>query len=232
MTSKVAAAHADAILHKQKRAMLTRKHLLRSARAVFARDGFEHTCIEEIAAKAGKTRGAFYDNFSGKEDVFFAIFEENLDRDMAELKSLIASLSNFERRIKALVDYLIGLTKDRERILLNVEFKLYAIRHPHKRKRLAALYETMRFRGSFPELDLLLPVGPEGNPNSKSSNSIAICGLLDGLALSHFFNPETFDAMELARYLKLCLRQTLRKRAHVPEHQDSDTGSQPKIMRM
>jgi len=91
--------------------MLTRKQLLRSARAVFARDGFEHSCIEEIAAKAGKTRGAFYDNFSGKEDVFFAIFEENLDRDMSELSSRIASLSTFERRVEALVDYLSGLTK-------------------------------------------------------------------------------------------------------------------------
>ena len=209
MTSKTAAAHADAILHKQKRAMLTRRQLLRSARAVFARDGFEHSCIEEIAAKAGKTRGAFYDNFSGKEDVFFAIFEENLDRDMSELSSRIASLSTFERRVEALVDYLSGLTKDRERILLNLEFKLYAVRHPRKRKQLAASYESMRFRGSIRELDLLLPVRPGGKLKSQSCDSLAICGLLDGLALSHFFNPERFDAKELARSLKVFLRQAL-----------------------
>jgi AcrR family transcriptional regulator len=209
MASKVVATHADAIIHKQKRALLTRKHLLRSARAVFARDGFEHSCIEEIAAKAGKTRGAFYDNFSGKEDVFFAIFEENLDRDMAHLDSLAASSSTFERRVNALIEYLSSLSKDRERILLNVEFKLYAIRHPRKRKRLAALYETARFRGSVPELDLLLSGGAGWNRNSHSCNSLAVCGLMDGLALSHFFHPETFDAVELARYLKLCLRQAL-----------------------
>ncbi len=65
--------------------MLTRKELLRSARAIFARDGFEHARIEDIAIKASKTRGAFYDNFKDKEDVFCAIFEENIDRDMEEL---------------------------------------------------------------------------------------------------------------------------------------------------
>jgi len=210
MTSKTAAAHADAILHKQKRAMLTRRQLLRSARSAFARDGFEHTCIEEIAAKAGKTRGAFYDNFSGKEDVFFAVFEENLDRDMSEMSLLIASLSTLERRVRALVDFLSGLAKDRERVLLNLEFKLYAIRHPRKRKRLAALYEAMRIRGSIPELDQLFSSSePERNQRAKSCDSLAICGLLDGLALSHFFNPETFDATDLARYVNLWLRQTL-----------------------
>jgi AcrR family transcriptional regulator len=210
MTSNVAAAQADAILHKQKRALLTRKQLLRSARAVFARDGFEHTCIEEIAAKAGKTRGAFYDNFSGKEDVFFAVFEENLDRDMSELSSRIASLSASDQRVEALVEYLSGLTEDRERILLDLEFKLYAIRHPRKRKRLAALFETMRSRGSIQELDVLLSADRRGNLKAKSCDSLAMCGLLDGLALSHFFDPETFNAVELARTLKLCLRQTLK----------------------
>jgi AcrR family transcriptional regulator len=210
MTSKLAAAHTDAIFPKQKRALLTRKQLLRSARAVFARDGFEHTCIEEIAAKAGKTRGAFYDNFSSKEDVFFAVFAENLDRDWFELSSRIASVFPLDQRVEALVEYLSGLTKDRERILLNLEFKLYAVRHPRKRKRLAALYETMRFRGSIRELDPLLPSGQHTNSKAKACDSLATCGLMDGLALSHFFDPETFNAVELARTLKHCLRETLK----------------------
>jgi len=209
MTQKMAAEQPDAILHKQNRAVLTRRQLLRSARAVFAHDGFEHARIEEIASKAGKTRGAFYDNFDDKEDVFFAIFEENIDRDLAELNPLIAGLTTFEQRVEVIEEYLSELTKDRERILLSLEFKLYSIRHPRKRKRLAALHGAMRLRGSIPELNLLLPQMGEKRSNAQLCDSLAICGLLDGLALSHFFNPETFDDRELAHYLKLCLRQTL-----------------------
>ena len=33
---------------------------------------------------ARKTRGAFYDNFKDKEDVFLAIFEEDMARDLTE----------------------------------------------------------------------------------------------------------------------------------------------------
>ncbi|MGA8532191.1 MAG: TetR family transcriptional regulator, partial [Acidobacteriaceae bacterium] len=64
--------------HKQERALATRSELIAAARAIFTRDGFESARIEDIAANAGKTRGAFYANFRDKEDVFFAIFEEDL----------------------------------------------------------------------------------------------------------------------------------------------------------
>ena len=209
MTPEVTVEHSSTILHKQKRAMLTRRQLLRSARAVFARDGFEHARIEEIASKAGKTRGAFYDNFNDKEDVFFAIFEENIDREMAELGPLIVGLTTFEQRVEAVAEYLGKLTEDRERMLLGLEFKLYAVRHPRKRKRLAALHGAMRLRGSIPELNQLLSKMMGKNSDAQLCDSLAICGLMDGLALNHFFNPEMFDDRELARYLKLCLRKTL-----------------------
>jgi len=209
MISRVVANRPDAILHKQRRAVLTRRQLLRAARAVFARDGFEHARIEEIASKAGKTRGAFYDNFNDKEDVFFAIFEENMNRDLAELKPLLARLATQEQRVEALGEFLSELSRDRERMLLSLEFKLYSIRHPRKRKRLVALYSAMKLRGSIPELNMLLPQMEGKNAKAQLCDSLAICGLLDGLALSHFFNPETFDDREVARYLKLCLRQTL-----------------------
>jgi AcrR family transcriptional regulator len=209
MRPKAAPEHPDVARHKQDRAVLTRRQLLRSARAIFARDGFEHARIEEIASKAGKTRGAFYDNFNDKEDVFFAIFEENLDRDLAELGPLMTGRTSFEQRVEIIGEYLRELTKDRERILLGVEFKLYSVRHPRKRKRLAALHSAMRRRGSIPELNLLLPQTKGKNSDSRLCDSPVICGLLEGLALSHFFSPEAFDHDELARYLKLCLRETL-----------------------
>jgi AcrR family transcriptional regulator len=209
MIRQVVTERPQESLHKQRRAMLTRRQLLRAARAVFARDGFEHARIEEIASKAGKTRGAFYDNFNDKEDVFFAIFEESINRNMAELKPLLAGLASQQQRVDALGEFLSELATDRERMLLSLEFKLYSIRHPRKRKRLADLYSAMKLRGSIPELNMLLPRMEGKNTKAQLSDSLAICGFLDGLALSHFFNPETLDERELERYIKLCLRQTL-----------------------
>src|SRR5277367_6268979 len=70
---------------KQERSVQTRAELLRAARKVFAREGFERARLEGIAEEAGKTRGAFYAHFENKEDVFFAIFEEDVARTQKEL---------------------------------------------------------------------------------------------------------------------------------------------------
>ena len=197
--------------HRQKRAALTRDRLLRSARTVFARDGFEQARIEDIAALSGKTRGAFYANFLDKEDVFYAIFEDDITRDMEQLGPLLSGMPTAQRRVEALADYLVELSKDRERMLLNLEFKLYAIRHDHKRQRLAHLYSCLRLRSSVPELTRLLPQLNNDDQPSQTVDCFAICGILDGLALNHLFDPELFGNQELARYLRLCLRELLSK---------------------
>ena len=195
--------------HKQKRGVLTRLQLIRSARAVFARDGFEHARIEDIAGAAGKTRGAFYANFKDKEDVFCAIFEDNIDRDLAELSPLLAGLNSKEERIEVFCKYLNRLSRDRQRTLLNLEFKLYAIRHPRKRKRLAILHALMRLRCSIPELNELLPAPSAATKKHHLDGSLAIGGIVDGLALNHLFDPEAIDSRELYRYLSVCVREAL-----------------------
>jgi AcrR family transcriptional regulator len=194
---------------RQRRGIVTRSELIRSARHVFARDGFEHARIEDIASRARKTRGAFYDNFKDKEDVFLAIFEEDVVRDLTELGSLLLPLPTIAERIEALAQYLANLSKDLERMLLNVEFKLYAIRHPHKRKRLADLLRAMRLRTSIPEISRLLPQLDGKSASTKLIDCLAICGVMDGLALNHLFDPDGLDNRALVRYLRLCLQETI-----------------------
>jgi AcrR family transcriptional regulator len=203
------ASTVEADSPKQKRALRTRRELVRSARAVFARDGFQNARIEDIAARAGKTRGAFYANFEDKEDVFFAIFEEELDRDMEKLRPVLQRVSTLEERLLALAQYLCKLGKQRQRTLLNLEFKLYAIRHPNRRKRLADLHAVMRLRCSLPEIEELLPEYQQNNA-VRRSESLAIGAVMDGLALNQLFDPAWMADDDAARYLTLCLREKLR----------------------
>src|SRR5258705_9467734 len=62
------------------RTAATRKALLAAAFNVFVRDGFEASRIEDIAAEAGRSRGAFYVNFSNKAEAFFALREQQFRR--------------------------------------------------------------------------------------------------------------------------------------------------------
>jgi len=207
--SQIAAESSTLAGHRQKRSIVTRQELIRSARAIFARDGVEHARIEEIALNAGKTRGAFYTNFEDKEDVFFAIFEEDIDIDRARLGPLLLDLPNAEQKIEAVRRYLLELTKDRQRMLLNLEFKLYAIRHPSKRKRLADLHAMMCMRCSIPELHNIFPDRKRRDSGKRVVDSLAFGALMDGLALNHFFNPEALNHTEIARYIDLMLGDVL-----------------------
>src|SRR6202167_1629048 len=200
-------------LQRQHRGIVTRSELIRSARHIFARDGFEHARIEDIALRARKTRGAFYDNFKDKEDVFLAIFEEDMAPDLTELGPLLLALPTLKERMEALAQYLVRLSKDLERMLLNVEFKLYAIRHPHKRKRLADLLRAMRLRTSIPEISRLLPQLDGKTTSAKLIDCLAICGVMDGLALNHLFDPDGLDNRAVLRYLRLCLQETIPQEA-------------------
>jgi AcrR family transcriptional regulator len=68
-------------LHKPRetqaaRSARTRRALLQAARALFAEKGFAATGREEIAERAGVTRGALYHHFASKTELAGAVVEE------------------------------------------------------------------------------------------------------------------------------------------------------------
>ena len=196
-------------LPKQKRGLITRHELLVSARKIFARDGFEHARLEDIASDSGKTRGALYDNFKNKEEIFYAIFEQDIERDRAELAPLLSVASTVAARVQALVKYLIAVSRDRERMLLNLEFKLYAIRHPRRRQRFANLHYAICLQDPAPELIELLGQLGRHSSRAKRIDLLSLGGIVDGLVLSHLFDPNGLNRVKLERNLRLCLNDIL-----------------------
>jgi len=196
--------------HKQERAVLTRRQLMKAAREVFTRDGFESTRIEEIAARAGKTRGAFYDNFKDKEDVFFAIFEEDIARDQERVIEEMSAAAGLEQRIDVLARHLDELLRDRQRILLNLEFKMYVIQHPQKRKRLIQLHQEMSLRCSMMKINTLFPELVGAALEKRLQLSMEVGAVIDGLALNSLFNPEALTGERRKRYLHIAANEALK----------------------
>jgi AcrR family transcriptional regulator len=60
----------EAVAGKRSR---TRKKLIDAAAAVIGEKGFDRASLEEIAARAGMTRGAVYGNFKDKDELFLAL---------------------------------------------------------------------------------------------------------------------------------------------------------------
>ena len=70
-------------LTPERRRAMTREHLLEAAAVVFARDGYYGASLDDVAAAAGFTKGAVYSNFKNKEDLFLALLDHRIDRQMA-----------------------------------------------------------------------------------------------------------------------------------------------------
>jgi AcrR family transcriptional regulator len=58
------------------RADVTRRRLLSTARALFAERGYDATPVEEILARTGLSKGAFYHHFADKRQLLDAVYEE------------------------------------------------------------------------------------------------------------------------------------------------------------
>jgi AcrR family transcriptional regulator len=71
----------DTTLSRRERERLMRREaMLEAAKAVFAEKGYPNATIEEIAQRAEFGKGTIYNYFEGgKEDLFFAVFDELYD---------------------------------------------------------------------------------------------------------------------------------------------------------
>jgi AcrR family transcriptional regulator len=90
------------------RTAATRSALLRAARDLFAERGYAATGREEIAERAGVTRGALYHHFDSKADVFTAVVEQLqtdlVDRVVAASKPGRTAVEKLRRSCRAYID--------------------------------------------------------------------------------------------------------------------------------
>lgn len=135
---------SSTVSRQQLRTETTRRKLLGAAERIFARSGFEAARLEDIAALAGYTRGAFYANFDGKEDIFFALLEDWVGRRIATVEAVLERDLSAAERLRDLREYYAQLATDRRFVLLSFEFRLFAIRHPRAHARLRAWQRRLR----------------------------------------------------------------------------------------
>src|SRR6185437_3057785 len=141
----------------QLRTQATRGKLLKAGMRVFARDGFEAARIEDVAAEAGHTRGALYANFKSKEELFFALLEQEAHRRLVKLRGILEQCPSVEERMRALRRFYLERAGDRQWALLMLEFRLYALRHGRMRAKLAAAHQRIRSSLNYTFVEHLIP---------------------------------------------------------------------------
>jgi AcrR family transcriptional regulator len=180
----------------------TRRRLLAAAERIFARDGFEAARLEDIAAGAGYTRGAFYANFGGKEEIFFALLEQWVWQRIDSVRAVLRKQKTPHQKLAALRKYYAEIAKDRRVVLISLEFKLFALRHPEAHARLQDRHRRLRAMWGELIAELLEALG-RTLPISNTAASAACSSLAQGLLLEQLVDPKTLSEKDVRHILGL-----------------------------
>jgi AcrR family transcriptional regulator len=189
------------ILTRREKQEQTRQRLLDAAARVFARRGYQQSTLEEVAREAGFTIGAVYSNFAGKQELFLALADKEVEQRVAEVRAVAdAAERGEEAGIKAAEQFREFLERDPDWPLLFYEFWSFGVRNPEtqaefiKRRQAVrdALAETLervaaqlgfRLRFSAPAL------------------AAAISATLNGLAFERAADPDAIPDEVFAEFI-------------------------------
>lgn len=144
MSSRDVTEEAPRRMTRAERQAETRARVLDAATKVFAEKGFHGATVEEITERAGFSRGAFYSNFSDKDDLFLALIDARLSEDVARIGALLGEASGPDDLLPKLREQAAYRQRDIGWSMVEAEFWLYAMRRPDVRPRLAERQRTER----------------------------------------------------------------------------------------
>jgi AcrR family transcriptional regulator len=179
-----------AVPTRKRRQEQTRGDLLDAAARVFARRGYHAASVEEIAAEAGYTTGAVYSNFKGKEELFLALADRQVDNRVREILAVAETAEGGgEPGAEAAEQFLAFLERDPEWPLLFYEFWSMGVRSERlqgelRKRRDAvrdALAETLERVATKAGFELRFP------PRDLAT---AIAAAVNGLAFERAADPD------------------------------------------
>ena len=167
-------------------------YLLDKAFRCLARYGFSGTTMERMAEEAGVSKGTLTYYFKNKEDITCRIASHVAARFFGEVRQGVQGLEDPRERLIRAIELLwtgyMGLPE-----LITGYYDLWAqsFFYPALKEQVVAVYTE--FRRIF--LDELVRFSAEAGPDGKRllSDAILIAGVVDGVAIQFFLEPELTD---------------------------------------
>jgi AcrR family transcriptional regulator len=180
----------------------TRRDLLDAAAHVFARRGYHGASLDDIAARAGLTKGAVYYNFSSKEELFLTLLQERVEERVREVDEVVGSgLSVVGWSHRVTRGFMRRHERDPRWTPLFFEFVAFAVRDPRLRRAFGRHFILTGRRNLRKVIDHLREETGARPEMSTENLAIAINALTNGLILERAFAPvpdEVFgEAVEL-----------------------------------
>lgn len=154
---------------------------------VFVEKGFAASSVEDIAARAGFSRGALYSNFADKDALFLTLMNARLEERVAGVTRVMTASSPLAvvedlRQWDAVGDADNGWTR------LTAEFRAHALRNESARLRLAEHERAIRDAYAQAVEAQFAAVGLA--PPAPAANLAALLSILDAsVPMQHLLDP-------------------------------------------
>ncbi|EWG09631.1 TetR/AcrR family transcriptional regulator [Cytobacillus firmus] len=191
-----------------------KKEILSGALACFAKKGFQAATIDDIVAYSGISKGAIYNYFKSKEEIYLELLNEQTESANARLAENISILSSAEEKL----EYLFDLYRDmspfsqerKDRITVQLEFTLHSSRDEN-------LNRILNERGKKFFLKMIKDIMEEGQTAGEfrpDADPNHVAGLfwtfMDGAMLHRVINEE-YPYRTIIDYVKSLVLQDLKQ---------------------
>lgn len=162
----------------------TRAKLVQAAAEVIREKGYGGTALEEVARRAGMTRGAIYGNFKNREELFLAVVQVR----WKPIAPPFRAGASFKEQLRILGEAVVAAVPARRAAAMGaMSFQLYALTHEEMRAQLVALNREV-YRLSVEKLLEHIPASQLPMP---AENLVRVLhALTEGLMFLRFLSPE------------------------------------------
>jgi AcrR family transcriptional regulator len=169
----------------------TREELLEAALAVFAERGYRDASVDEVAERAGYSKGALYWHFSSKDDLFYALLEERILKPWEEGIRLLET-SSPEHDMAPEASRVFGelLRGERDLLLIQYEYWAQAVRDPKLRRRYVNRRKRLRVALGKAIAARLQHLGAPPLPAGAEELATVFISLALGLAQERLVDPK------------------------------------------
>jgi AcrR family transcriptional regulator len=169
-----------------------RRRLLAAALKVFAERGFASASLDQVAEAAGLTKGAIYSNFASKDDLFFALMEEQILDRIEAVRTVLAASSAGTGDEPALQEIgrllTVAFTERREWQLVFLDFWERAIRDEDVRVQFVAHRRALR-AAIAERVEQVLGRAPVLGQLTVDDVVTVVLALTNGLAIEQYADP-------------------------------------------
>lgn len=168
----------------------TRERLIEAARQLLVSHGFGGTSIRDIAERAGFSQGAFYSNFSGKEDILLELLRRYMEDEATQLSAVLdRSGDAADAMLAGLELWAAELDRETDWAMLSIELQLHAQRSPAFAVAFLGVWEAHRHALGQLLTRLFHGLGRQ-LPAEPAALAAGFMALAHGLALQRLSAPD------------------------------------------